>query len=133
MTGSRGTGGDESAEWDCLLSQLRRRTAHRELSEAQHRTFLVIWGRLDSTAPTLRKPAVGLSLDGALEMSWSFDDLPARSFTTAILRDGSVDWFFRDGRSGRVEGSEDELTGDLPDAAYRTLIAAFTSPCGSTG
>ncbi|MBL8942902.1 MAG: hypothetical protein JNK45_07140, partial [Myxococcales bacterium] len=131
--GLRVVAADERIRWDALLHRLRDRTARGELTDAQHTAFLEIVRRAHSSTPSQRRPAVGLSVDHELQMSWAFDDLPGHSFTVSILPDGRVDWFYRDANSGRVDGTADEPTHSLPGEAYDLLAAAFGSQPGGTG
>jgi hypothetical protein len=123
----------ETMRWNALLLRLRDRTARGELTEAQHSAFHEIVTRAHSSTPWQRRPAVGLSVDHELHMSWAFEDLPGRSFTISILPDGRVDWFYRDANSGRVDGTADEPTHGLPKRGYDLLAAAFGSQPGGTG
>ena len=116
----------EAVRWAQLLARLERRVEDSSLSPVQRERFLMVWREARSRSQTLRRPAVGVSVDGHLEAGWSFVDLPGRTFTIEIHRDGGVDWFFRDARTGAVEGAGDELPTGLPANAMELLVRSFS-------
>lgn len=117
--------GAEAARWHLLLGSLSARVAEGSVPAAQRETLLSIWERAHSRQPTLRRPAVGFSSDGTLQLSWAFKDAPAKTLTIEILRDGGVEWFFRDNMIGRTEGSGEESERELPESAIELLAANF--------
>lgn len=116
----------ESARWRGYLTSLREQVTTGAVSELQRATLLAILGRAQSRSPSVRRPAVGISSEGALQASWAFEDLPARAFTLEILRDGTIEWFYGDGTSGLTCGTGDEPEHDLPDDALELLVGAFS-------
>jgi hypothetical protein len=69
----------------------------------------------------LRRPAIGLGHGKELGLSWSFADVPGKTFTLDILPDGRVEWFFRDLARGLVVGTEGDGEAAVPDAALDHL------------
>lgn len=115
----------EDAKWRSLVSGLAGRVQRGEITESQRQAFCKIWSRAIADAPTVRRPSFGISADGALQLAWSFSDLPDRVLTVAIEKDGAIDWFFQDRLSGTSLGSGDELVHALPDEAFRKLSGHF--------
>jgi hypothetical protein len=116
--------GAEAARWQLFLGSLTARVVEGSVPAVQRDTLLSIWERARSRQPALRRPAVGFSTDGSLQASWSFKDSP-KTLTIEILRDGGVEWFFRDNMIGRTEGSGEEPERELPDSAIELLSANF--------
>ena len=122
----------ESERWSSFLDVLKARVSEGSVTMAQRSTLLSIWECALRRQPSLRRPAVGVSLDGLLQASWSFADAPGRIFTLEIQRDGEVDWYYRDSATGISRGSDDVLTAELPADAYELLAAGFGSrPVGT--
>jgi hypothetical protein len=121
----------ESARWLAFLKRLSARAAAGEVSGEQRATLLAIWDRALSRQPAMRRPAVGVSAEGVLLASWAFADIPGRTFTLEILRDGSLAWFFRDRTTGNVHGTSDEPERYLPDDALELLASNFAASSGT--
>jgi hypothetical protein len=118
----------ESGRWFEFLDSLKARAEIGMVTQAQRTKLLAVWDRALGRQPSLRRPAVGMSDDGSLRVSWSFADLPGRVFTLDLHRDGSVDWFYRDQSSGLVTGTDDEPATDLPEDAVLLLANGFSGP-----
>jgi hypothetical protein len=121
----------ESARWSALLDMLEQRTAEGALTMPQKAAFLHVWEKATGRISTLRRPAVGLSDDGILHASWSFADLPGEVYTLDVMRDGSLEWFYRP-KSGPASGS-DEPTAELPERALVPLAMCFSLPRRAPG
>lgn len=114
---------EESARWQTFLESLAARVASGETPAAQQRALLSLWETARARQPALRRPAVGFTDDGILQASWSYEDLPASTFTVDILPDGRIDWFYRDGIV--TEGSDEALERELPAHALTWLADNF--------
>jgi hypothetical protein len=115
----------ESERWFSFLDTLKARAAAGSVTSAQQTALLAIWERALLRQPLLRRPAVGVSPDGLIQASWSFQEVPGRVFTLEIHRDGTLDWFYRDPAAGIVRGTDDEATTELPDEALQFLADGF--------
>jgi hypothetical protein len=115
----------ESERWFSFLDTLKAREAADSVTSAQRAALLALWERALLRQPSIRRPAVGVSADGLLQASWSFQNVPGRVFTLEIHRDGMLDWFYRDPAAGIVRGTDDEMTRDLPDEALQFLADGF--------
>lgn len=113
--------GDESERWIGYLAKLRRQAIDTEIPYAQRDAFLSLWRRANARIAELRRPAIGLGDDQKLGLSWSFADVPGKTFTADILPDGRVEWFFRDLAHGLVLGTEDDGEIVVPDAVLDYL------------
>lgn len=73
----------------------------------------------------VRMPAIGMSSDAHLHVSWRFSDRPYLTFTLEVLSEGSIEWFFLD-RSGTktVDGSDVPVR-ELPEIALAYLRQHF--------
>jgi hypothetical protein len=117
----------EAARWQAFLDDLASRVATGAVPAAQRAALLTIWRRALSRQPTLRRPAVGFSSDGTLEVSWAFSDSPGQTFTLEILRDGTCEWFFRDTTAVHSDGTADAPDRELPPRAIELLATNFAS------
>ena len=115
--------GDEPERWIGYLARLRQQAISAEITHAQRQAFLSLWQRASARVSRLRRPAVGLKQGQALGVSWSFADVPGKTFTVDILPDGRVEWFFRDLARGLVAGTEDDGEAAVPDEALEHLSA----------
>jgi hypothetical protein len=120
----------EAARWQTFLDNLASRVAAGTVPAEQRAALLSIWDRAQSRQPALRRPAIGFSSEGTLEVSWSFKDSPAHTFTLEILRDGGCEWFFRDSTTGHSDGTIDTPERELPVKAIELLAANFAATSG---
>jgi tetratricopeptide (TPR) repeat protein len=130
---ARFSSGDESERWIGYLAKLRRQALDTEITHAQRQAFLSLWKRASARISRLRRPAIGRGHDQSLGLSWSFADVPGKTFTVDILPDGRVEWFFRDLARGLAAGTEGDGETAVPDAALEHLSefgAAKYSPAG---
>lgn len=100
------------------------------MSEAQRATFQALWRRALAAAPSTRRPAVGMSPLGVMQLGWSFADLDA-VLTIDIAPDGSVDWYFHDRRSGRTDGTVEHPEPEMPESAFWHLVLNFSDQRGA--
>jgi tetratricopeptide (TPR) repeat protein len=121
LDASRFSSGDESERWIGYLARLRRQTIDTEITPAQRNAFLSLWQRASTRLSRLRRPAIGLGHGQELGLSWSFADIPGKTFTVDILPDGRVEWFFRDLARGLVVGTEGDGEAAVPDEALDHL------------
>jgi hypothetical protein len=94
-------------------------------TSAQRDALLSVWERALSVQPLLRRPAVGTSTDGILQVSWSFSVIPGRVFTIEIHPTGGIEWFYRDAAAGTALGSDEDLLPALPAEALQLLADGF--------
>lgn len=125
---ARFSSGDESERWIGYLARLRRQTIDAEITPAQRNTFLSLWQRASARISRLRRPAIGLGHGKELGLSWSFADVPGKTFTLDILPDGRVEWFFRDLARGLVVGTEGDGEAAVPDEALDHLGELGAAP-----
>lgn len=91
----------------------------------QREKFNQTWNLAISINPSLRKPAIGFTEEGILQVSWSFTDTPGRVFTLDIDQDGLIDWFYLDVDKGIIAGTEDTPDKTLSDYALQFLVENF--------
>jgi len=117
----------ESERWFSFLEALVNRVAAGDVTAVQRDALVGTWDEARRRQPALRRPAVGSSKDGVLQVSWSFHEGPERVFTLDIDRDGGIEWFYRDAQTGLLRGSGDEPVRMLPDEALDLLTSGFSA------
>lgn len=117
--------GGEAARWQSFLASLTARVAAGAVPAVQRQALIAIWERACCRQPALKRPAAGFSSHGTLQLSWAFKDSPAKTLTLEILRDGTLEWFFRDTTTGRTEGTDEHPERELPERAIELLATNF--------
>lgn len=95
------------------------------LTREQHSSFMRVLREV--MVEDLRHPAIGYKDEHTLQLSWSFTDIPYKSFTLDIFDDGRLEWFFCDNEAMEHAGTEDEPEERLPSLAVEYL-KHFKSP-----
>ncbi|MCZ7681550.1 MAG: hypothetical protein M5U28_23235 [Sandaracinaceae bacterium] len=115
LDSERPAGSDEDAAWLAALLRLRARRLDWRMPEVQHRAVLEILRRMREAAPSIRRPLLGPTEEGAYQLVWSYRDRSA-ALEIEVGVDGSVQWLFIDRDKGSCEGS-DEPEPHLPERA----------------
>lgn len=100
------TASDESVRWLAMLAELVRAELRGELDARQRGAALSLWTRLRDRHPRLRRPAVRISDERTLQLSWSYAEPAGFMFSVDVTEDGRFDWYLRDPLELAGEGSE---------------------------
>jgi len=114
----------ENIRWANLLQRLATSGLGGKLSSIQTGRFLHLWDSARRTV-NLLYPAVNITDDGVLELSWSYGSRRGKAFTIDVLRDGGMNWFFMDDETGFVKSSGDLPVLEIPADIWARGLAAF--------
>jgi hypothetical protein len=111
---------EEQRRWSAYLAGLENDVSSGRLSKTQWQLARGAWTRGVRQTPRLRPPTAGLNADGDYYFDWSYKDLHGLTLSLTFLRDGRVDWFFRDKLNKVVAGSDEPVAG-VPHEVYAYL------------
>lgn len=82
-----------------------------------------IWDALRRQIVDLPVPRTQPTVDGAIQVAWYGNNRVAE---IDVLRDGTIEWFFKDRATNMAQGSEDEHLPDVPPEFHPLLRATVT-------
>ena len=76
-----------------------------------------LWGKLVRSVPQIRIPQAGPTPDGSFQLVW---DRGEHHVEVDVYPEGHLEWFYRNRRTGEVEGADEQI-GDLPPLLVKHL------------
>lgn len=118
--------GEEAERYLGYFAHLYQEVVEGSLAREQHSALLSVLRKIHDRIPNIRHPAIGQNIDGLLELSWSFADIPNAVFTIEILQDGRLEWFFQDTAKSQTGGTDEEPVSALPEDAILFLEDVYS-------